>query len=254
MKSEYSPNTEQRIAPTVNSTLEEAKKTLFELMKGLGGITYGITMQTSPSEFKTYVYKNVPCYGYLRVYGEHSTRPNDPRPTDLPIDYPLGTPVFLYVAPFGVTSQCGTQRLLVKYPYRKVPHQVLEDNALFFDDLSVDSTLLLAFIRAYNYEGGRVLFPKEHSNLSEEELLILNTFFHFDKYYTKKFSRYDYQLKGDVKKYLNGEITFETGPFNQRFDYNRPEIDYLWGKEETFPTGKYTLDEALKLIREKLNG
>lgn len=266
----YEPNTKNYIDPIISESLADAKAALVDAMSKMTGLKYGITMFVASDNggdehsgrFETYIYggsyiknaPNPPCYGYLRVYGEHSTRPNDPRPSDLPIDYPLGTPVLLCVAPYGSTKWTPKREQMVQFPYRNVPFTLLDNGCQLFEDLSVDSTLLLKFIRNWNYYGQTDHYPKEFYSLSSAEQLVMSTFMYFDSYY--KVWRLTYEVGADIKKYLAGELVVKTGPFNQRFDYNRPEVDYLWGRQPPFKTDKksFTFDEALALVRGAING
>ena len=95
---------------------------------------------------------------------------------------------------------------------------------------------------------------EEFYSLSSAEQLVMSTFMYFESYY--KVWRLTYEVGADIKKYLSGEIVVKTGPFNQRFDYNRPEVDYLWGRQPPFKTDKksFTFDEALTLVRGAING
>lgn len=265
----YEPNTKNYIDPIISENLVDAKAALVDAMSKMTGLKYGITMFVASDNggdehsgrFETYIYggsyiknaPNPPCYGYLRVYGKHSTRPNDPRPDDLPIDYPLGTPVLLCIAPYGSTKWTPKREQMVQFPYRNVPFTLLDNGCQLFEDLSVDSTLLLKFIRDWNYHGQTDHYPKEFYSLSSAEQLVMSTFMYFESYY--KVWRLTYEVGADIKKYLTGELVVETGPFNQRFDYNRPEVDYLWGRQPPFKTSNanFTFDEALTLVREAIN-
>lgn len=250
VSTKYEPNTKNHLNPIIRSTLEEAKAALLDVKFNRSSISYGITMEVGPSSFETYIYKSVPCYGYLRVYGPHSTRPNDPRPSDLPIDYPLGKPVLLCVAPYGPTTWTPKRGQMVTFPYRNVPFTLLDNGCLLFEDLSVDSTLLLKFIRDWNYYGRVEGYPSEFYQLAPEEQLIMSTFLYWDNY--NKCWRPMYDVGGDIKKYLAGELVVKTGPFNERFDYNRPEVDYLWGRTPPFKKRKYTFEEVVAETRNLL--
>lgn len=229
-----------------------------------------------------YVYDcpSEPCYGFLRTYGKGSTRPNDPRPGDLPRDFPDGTPVALAVPFPQIKDHTTTKEYWDMYfsgflsPYREALKQAeLIDNdiqylGIVFLDTDVDSSVLIQFLRvtryatSENYYKLKTVLPDEKpEDLFKISLCISS-------------NGTPRAPHAPLKKYLDGEFLPDVtgGTFRNRYAYNRPEIDYIFGRpldEENFtkrvqtktkpnpngyPVFKYNLETTLAVYKEMMNG
>ena len=182
---------------------------------------------------------NEPCYGFLRKYRERSpNRPNDPRPSDLPRDFPDGTPGLLtvminpfnyeqnksfvdwYFSPTGpYASVCKDIELVVNKGGDLV--------GVIVHDTDVDATMLIHLFKYSRY------LPTKAASAKKLEISKFNENFEtpeeFFTYVMMGFTDFlPSQSSYNLWYYVHGVPSFETGSFKKGFDYNRPQIESLF--------------------------
>ena len=198
--------------------------------------------------------KGEPCYGFLRKYKDRSDRPNDPRPGDLPRDFPNGTPVVLGIPMHeqGIHWEENKDFLSFLYgdksPYAKLFKDteviVVKDivQGFVFKDLEFDSNLLAYFLKFSrgHYSTWCSSFKKAKETgffASDEECGVyvlcgggpgqVNM---------------DYIL--DLSYFVKGNVRFPTGTFKSGADYARPLIERMFIRDEKSP--KYSKRKEYK--------
>lgn len=189
---------------------------------------------------------NEPCYGFLRKYKERSpNRPNDPRPDDLPRNFPDGTPGLLavmiqpfnyeqnkafidwYFSPTGpYASVCKDIELVVSKGGFLV--------GVIVHDTDVDATMLIHLFKYSRY------LSKKAASAKGLELSKFNENFEtpeeFFTYVMMGFTDFlPARSTGNLWYYVHGVPAFETGSFKKGFDYNRPQIESLFVDDGATP-------------------
>lgn len=209
-----------------------------------------------------------PCFGFLRTYKvthPDCTRPQDHKPGDLINPFPPGNPAALAV-PFQQNKDKNQQAFWDYWYGPDSPfHAVLIDAVLMdnevqytgivFKDLNVDSTLLIQFLRqdrfiqryVSNFFALREMFPEETDKLIGTVCRFVQS------------NGSSSGVQTDPKNYYNGKIVEDItgGTFYDRYAYNRPEVDYVFGHgnkllNEYFRSRGFPyppLEETLKFLK-----
>jgi hypothetical protein len=209
----------------------------------MDGTNFVLGMLTDEGKYEVWRRPSQPCQGgEMRKYGithDDSTRPLDPRPGDLKYPFPDGKPLAVGARVVGLKNS---------HPYQIHPHSVyrraygteenvelvngakgmglialnadlVEPTAMVtllrdarhwgktYDFLSPTANFLL--FRLTNQMGGIHWYEGNHNNDHEHNTSYINL---------KKISKGGIEASRD----LSG------GVLGKRFDYNRPEIEYIW--------------------------
>jgi len=195
-----------------------------------------------------------PCYGFLRKYKERSpNRPNDPRPMDLPRDFPDGTPGLLAVMIQPINYEQNKAFIDWYFsstgPYASVCKDielvVSKDGFLvgvIVHDTDVDATML---IHLFKYSRS---LPTKAVNAKDLEKSKFNENFEtpeeFFTYVMMGFGTYlPARSTSNLWYYVHGVPAFETGSFKKGFDYNRPMIESLFSDDGNTP---YSFSNVLR--------
>lgn len=210
-----------------------------------------------------------PCQGgEMRTYAESNgnveedkgdplcTRPGDPRPGDLYCPFPDGTPLAVAI-PFRYAANHFMNAMFddvvfnsLHSPWRSLLHGVPEEltvnnagkiNGVIFNNTDVDSTVLVSLCRYINSEAGghsRVYNELVKLYPDGDRLLLFIAANFFNNLEGKSIGVRDHNntytaLNGapDFKRVYEGNpVDLTGGTFKNRFAYNRPQIDFLFGK------------------------
>lgn len=183
--------------------------------------------------------KGEPCYGFLRKYKERSDRPNDPRPGDLPRDFPEGTPVAVGIPlnEYGVLSWEKNKEFLSflygeKSPYAKLFKDteiiVVNDEVkgYVFKDLEFDSNLFAYFLK---YSRGVLIswcnifkICKETGIFKSDEECAIYVLCGGST------NGINFAFVKDLSYFVKGNVKYPTGTFKSGADYARPLIERMF--------------------------
>ena len=184
--------------------------------------------------------KGEPCYGFLRKYKERSDRPNDPRPGDLPRDFPEGTPVVVGVPinDYGNEFSWEKNKKFLSFLYgEKSPYaKLFKDTEVIvvndfvkgyvFKDLEFDSNLFAYFLkytRGFLSSYCKTFGQCKATGLfkSDEECAIYvlcgGGTIGINLAYVK-----------DLSYFVKGNVKYPTGTFKSGADYARPLIERMF--------------------------
>ena len=278
------PRKENDVPINVGSE-EEMWDELRKASTSMSGINFALGIRTDEGQLQVWKRPSQPCQGgEMRKYGithDDCTRPKDKRPGDLYYPFPDGTPL-------AVCSKFGKG---VKYwysvyvndtsPYRRAYGnedniELVRDKGVLVKDASlIDPTMLVYFFRKLR-DGSEDFFDSYlFKELTPIELVLFDLIGWKGCNFNKRgeSSMYDVR-KINLKQFLKGgvEASYDLtgGSLKDRYDYNRPEIEYVFagaedhkdqitfGKINDFvfnkkpPQGKDGLIKDLTRIREKL--
>ena len=224
-------------------SLDEMYDEMREAVRTMSGINFVLGMQTDDGKYQVWRRPNQPCQGgEMRKYGithDDSTRPLDRRPGDLTHPFPDGKPI-------AVGSK-------LEYAYKSFEHQVhplsvyrraygVEDNVekvmnkkgdkvhglLIRNADLVDPTILVHMFRDARNWGG------EYDGLSPQAAFLLrransygicwSTTINPDNEHSAAF----FNAKAIGKGGVEAASDLTGGSLGNRFDYNRPEIEFAF--------------------------
>ncbi len=226
-----------------------------------------VLLMEEDGKYFLWIRDNEPCYGFLRTYGPKSTRPQDYKPSDLYNDFPPGTPVILAV-PFRYVLRYTEGKEFFDYFFSQESpwKDVFKDSELMcneefiygivFKDTDIDSTLLISMLRQSRDLNNllREFFEFRSKGLSIR-LAFLACFYMVSSGHPKNFLN-------PPKAFINGEYIKDItgGTFRNRYAYNRPEVDFVFGRpkiNESFPKimyetsyGNYSLEHSISVLKE----
>lgn len=210
------------------------------------GINFALLMDDE-GVLKVYYRNEQPCFGELRTYGPKSTAPDVYKPSDLHHPFPDGHPIAV-----GTNFGWNGEWLDIAITPESSPwHSVLKEfitfdsergKCIIITDTHIDPTIMVHMFRMINYNSSfesvfqklKTIFPDEMASLLWVMTPSIN--FPLNNHFT--INTYDYgNWSGnspDFKLIFHRtpkEIT--GGTFYERWAYNRPDIDYIFGKGVT---------------------
>lgn len=258
-----------------------------------------IVLEHEDGSFETVERPSNPCWGFLRSYQDGSTRPNDPWPGDLRADNQIfpkeGKPVALsvkwvadsrvgrnsfreYLDEILLNPETSPWRNLLK-DVEVVLNDVGDPVSLLFKDTKIDPTLLVSFLRSVTYQFASSYLKEKKLNpdASPIEALMLAMFGQRSPGYRDSYSGkmmpgrpisscYALSPTIEPKRFFNGNPydLSNGGTFESREDYNRPEVDFVFGGRKTQEgygdavvlyneLGKVPMEDRLSRLREFLS-
>lgn len=198
-----------------------------------------LMLNEETGEIRLYERFNQPCIGEMRTYGANSTRPHDHKPRDLHTPFPDGTPI---AVGHPVGKSCNLHYDLITDPITNPYAEALvsfewskNENGdyvgIVVTDTNVDSSLLVSFFRSVRYhQVGQNTVEKILSLLGKENEYLYPVLVYSGVLYTDGStlrSSSEELIRNYLNKTWNRSIT--GGTFRNRYAYNRPDIEYVFG-------------------------
>lgn len=230
-------------------SLDEMYEEMRKAVKAMSGINFVLGMQTDDGNYQVWKRPNQPCQGgEMRKYGithDDCTRPKDRRPGDLTHPFPDGKPI-------AVGSK--VENLYKSHQHQIHPNSIYrraygtEDNVEIVKsdkDLKqcvglialnadlVDPTMMVHMLRdARNWRFKEEAPPQVAFLLNKAENYIGNIYYYSGNIaadYNQ--STYHYHLPSIIMGGVDASRDLTGGSLGNRFDYNRPDIEYAYRGE-----------------------
>lgn len=226
--------------PIIINTMEEALEHCRGFLLSPSSRYYGVIVTEEDGHFLIHNRVNQPCYGFLRKYGPESDRPEDYRPSDLPIDFPNGKVVMIAIplynnGPFETFEEIWFSEKSPWWSILENQELVFKDDklkGLILHDTDVNSTVVINMVKTYSH---RSFFKTNFNRLMEvypsafpSELFYLS--FVLSLHYTgDKWQLSDYY---DLEKLVKKSPTIFGKTFLNDGAYARPVVEKVFYKEK----------------------
>lgn len=223
---------------------EEMWDVLREKATYMSGINFALGMRTDEGQLQVWVREDQPCQGgEMRKYGithDDSTRPKDPRPGDLYYPFPDGTPLAVCSHFHTNISELFPHYVNKGSPYLRAyggPNNVemVGNSSVVIKDASlIDPTTMVYLFRKFRC--GKNVFGELLNHLTPTEVVLFDLIEWKSLNFKKGGASSMYDVREiNLKKFLKGgvEASYDLtgGSLYNRYDYNRPDIEYLFASK-----------------------
>jgi hypothetical protein len=225
--------------PVIVGSKEEMYDEMRKAIGDMTGTNFVLGMQTDEGQLQVWRRPSQPCQGgEMRKYGithDDSTRPMDPRPTDLRYPFPDGKPL---AVGSRIRNKLNSHLTIdPESPYRRaygdeknveIVNTSAGDGFLMLDADLVEPTALVHLLRDSRYRVTDYGLPPV-ANFLFNQLSSTMSYLTFTSSIQEDNGGSSYiNLKKISKGGIEASADLSGGTLGNRFDYNRPDIDSMW--------------------------